>query len=379
MSSDNVSNFDSMLSCFGSKLMSNLVETACVEEISLPWLYLNKCHRKNTGSEATQKRDGFSEEFSDYLQMKRITEDTDESVCAEYEEFLKETEHSSFRLDGFKGSDSCIKNITGIQHRNNPEYRKMVWAKIQCLNEWYKQNPTPISMITLTVYQRDLAMWEMFDLLKAGYQRVRKMIHKYLGAVPYVWVIEPHPNSGHPHMHLLVFSDVPQSLQDKLTVLWMTKYNPGASIPGHRCEQSIDFEIKQAQTNLKSAAAYVFSYVGKTLNPELLQDRKSVHFLFSAWVWKMSQRKTDYKGVRLWDSSQDLKEVMKSPENPNSDIDWFRLSVKVPANEKHKAGWFPLWVSEDMAVYPERIKEFDESLAELDQDSMKSCKDVIFI
>jgi len=80
----------------------------------------------------------------------------------------------------------------------------------------------------------------------------------------------------------------------------------------------------------------------------------------------------------MWDCSQDLKQVMRSNDT-YSDINWWRCSVNVPASYNNKGGWLTLWESEDMAAFPERIKEFDESLAELDQDSLKTCKDVIFI
>ena len=82
----------------------------------------------------------------------------------------------------------------------------------------------------------------------------------------------------------------------------------------------------------------------------------------------MSRRNTDYKSVRSWSCSRDLSKVMKLPET-GSKINWWRFSINVPATYKHKGGWFPLWVDEDMAGYIDRINDFDISLAELDQDS----------
>lgn len=356
--------------------MEKLLESETFSEELDPRLYLNKCHREISGSNELEIRDKLSDDLESYLRDQGIKEDTNESVCSEFAEFIRKSDNSCFRLDGFDNdAGACAKYINGM-NRHKPEYKKRVWAKIQCLNDWYKENPTPISMVTLTVYQRELEMWEQFDLLKEGYQRVRKMLHKYIGAVPYLWVIEPH-ESGSPHMHLLVFSDIPTGLQEKLTDLWMNKYNPGASIQGHRCDQSINFEITQAQKSLDSAAGYVFAYVGKTLNPELLKDRESGYFLFSAWVWKMSQRNNDYTGVRTWDCSQDLKQIMKTAKPSN--VNWWRFSINVPANEDRPGGWMPLWVDEDIAVYPDRVKEFDDSLAGMDQESLKDCKDLVFL
>ena len=41
----------------------------------------------------------------------------------------------------------------------------------------------------------------------------------------------------------------------------------------------------------------------------------------------------------------------------NPDVIWWR------ANWRTDDGWYPLWVDEDMAAYPDRIYEFDSMLA----------------
>jgi hypothetical protein len=175
-----------------------------------------------------------------------------------------------------------------------------------------------------------------------------------------------------------MFTEVPVELQLKVHDLWINKYNPGASIPGHRCNESLQFEISSGEEHLESAAGYVFAYVGKSLRTENLKNRNNEHFLLSAWIWKMSQRNDNYAGVRTWDCSQDLKKIMKL-DKAESDIDWFRFSVKVPETDEHKSGWYPLWVDDDMAGYADRIHEFDEVLSLMDQGSLETTKDVIFI
>ena len=295
--------------------------TDCVN----PWLYLNNGHSDLAASEEPILKQGFSDEMLDYLQTKGIQEDTDESVCAEFAEFIEESNKTCFRLDGYDlEAGACAKYVSGM-HRHKTEYRKRVWAKIQCLNKWYEQHHSAITMATFTTYQQDLTKWEQVELLQTSFERAKKMLNKYLGTFSYVWVMESH-ESGYSHIHMLIFKDVSRELRHMLHDLWITKYNPGASIPGHKCNQSLDFKISKGQRNLKSAAAYVFSYVGKTLKPESLQDRNSGYFLQSAWLWKMSQRNSDYKGVRTWGCSRNLSKVMKAPET-NSNINWWRFSV----------------------------------------------------
>jgi hypothetical protein len=354
-----------------------LVETTNSRENSNPWLYLNNVHSDFPVSDEPILKEGFSDEMLEYLKSEGINEDTDASVCAEFEQFIKDSDHTCFRLDGYDPeSGACTKYMSGI-NRHKVEYRKRVWAKIQCLNGWYEQHHSPITMCTFTTFQNGLTKWEQIELLQTSFERAKKMLNKYLGTFSYIWVMESH-ESGYSHIHMLIFKAIPRELRQQLHELWITKYNPGASIEGHRCNQSLDFKISKGQRNLKSAAAYVFSYVGKTLKPESLEDKTSGYFLQSAWLWKMSQRDTDYKGVRTWGCSRDLSKVMKMPES-DSGINWFRFSVNVPAKYKQKGGWYPLWVDDDMAAYIDRINEFDASLAVLDQDSLKTCKDVIFI
>lgn len=356
--------------------MVTQLETVSGSNSTDPWLFLNNVHSVSEGSERTSFNQGLSSGMSDYLKLKCIEEDTDESVCAEFEKFLKDSEKTCFRLDGFSNeSGACTKYISGL-NRHKIEYRKRIWAKIQCLNGWYEKNHSPITMCTFTTAQKGLDKCEQIELLQASFERAKKMLNKYLGKFSYIWVMEAH-ESGYSHIHMLIFKAIPRELRSMLHELWITKYNPGASIEGHRCNQSLDFKISKGQRNLKSAAAYVFSYVGKTLNTESLQDRHSGYFIQSAWLWKMSQRGTDYKGVRTWGCSRDLSLVMRNPKT-NYDIKWWRFSVNVPAKYRSKGGWYPLWVDDDMSVCPDRIEEFDEWLIGMDQDTMKTSKDVIF-
>lgn len=358
--------------------MLDLVETVNVNEETFPWLYLNNVHRNLSASEEPILKQGLSDEMLEYLQTKGIEEDTDESVKAEFEEFLKESEKTCFRLDGYDlEAGECTKYMSGM-NRHKIEYRKRVWAKIQCLNGWYEKNHSPITMATFTTAQSGLTKWEQIELLQTSFERAKKMLNKHLGTFSYIWVMEAHPNSGFSHIHMLIFKEIKREVRQLLHDLWVTKYNPAASIPGHKCDQSLQFEIRKGQRDLKSAAAYVFHYVGKTLKSESLQDKNSTYYLQSAWVWKMTKRNSDYKGVRNWGCSRDLSQVMKAPET-NSDIKWFRFSVNFPAKYNNKGGWFPLWVADDMADFTERIEDFDKSLSLMDQESLKTCKDVIFI
>lgn len=318
-----------------------------------------------------------SEEMFHYFISKGITIDTDISVKNDFREFLILSESRTIRLDGYctggfdvdgvhLGYDNdswCALYISGL-HRWKREYKKRVYAKVQCLNAWYDTHHSPITMCTFTTYQRGLDKWEQLELLKCSFNKAKKMLNKYLGLFSYVWVMEPH-DSGYSHIHMILFKSVSRELRKKLQTLWIEKYNPGASLPGQRYGESLNFKIKKGQRDLRSAAAYIFAYVNKTLDYELLEQFDSGYYLQSAWVWKMSKHDTDYTGVRLWGCSRDLSEVMKSPDLPPSECIWWRVNYFIPADSESPGGWYPLWIDGDIAAYPERVSAFDYSLSEV--------------
>lgn len=282
--------------------------------------------------------------------------DSDCSVGLEFYDFLKQSEKTVIRLDGcnLQSNEWCTSYISGL-HRWKPAYKKRVYAKVQTLNAWYAAHRSPLTMVTFTTFQKGLEKWEQIDLLKYSFNKAKKMLNKYLGRFSYVWTMEAH-ESGYSHIHMLMFKGVSRLLREKLQYLWTGKYCAGGF------SRSLDFTINKTQRDLRSAAGYVFSYIVKTLDYDMLETVSSGYYVQSSWVWKMSRRDTDYTGVRLWGCSQDISQVMKYAGNENNDIIWWRVNWRIP----DMPGYYPLWMDEDMAAYPDRIAEFD-SLLSLDQ------------
>lgn len=279
--------------------------------------------------------------------------DNDCTVGLEFYDFLKQSESRTIRLDACNLSTGswCYGYVSGL-HRWKNEYRKRVYAKLQCLNSWYEEHHSPVTMVTFTTRQKGLEKWEQIDLLKYSFNKAKKMLNKYLGKFPYVWVMECH-KSGYSHIHMLIFKRVPRELRYQLQELWNNKYSAGGF------GESMNFKVKKSQRDLRSAAAYVFAYVTKTLDYELLSDVSSGYYIQSSWIWKMSRHDTDYTGVRSWGSSRDITEAMRYTGKIDSDIVIWRVNWLTPSGD-----WFPVWVDEDMAAYPDRIYEFDQLLLE---------------
>lgn len=291
--------------------------------------------------------------------------DSDCSVGIEFYDFLEDSDKCSIRIDGYD-SDSggwCASYISGL-HRWKPEYRKRVFAKVQCMNSWYDKHHSPVTMCTFTTYQKGFSKPEQMGLLKDSFAKAKKLLRKRIGYFPYVWVMECH-ESGYSHIHMLIFKDISREVRKEVKTYWNEKYGAGGF------SDAVQFEIRRGQRDLRSAAAYVFAYVTKTMDAEALSDVDSGYYKQSSWVWKMSQHKSPYKGVRTWDCSRDIKEAMCCPAESSSEVIWWRTSWKTA----DMPGWFPLWISDDMAAYPERIYEFDclLSLGEVADYSRAGC------
>lgn len=284
--------------------------------------------------------------------LRQSTIDELKTVDKEFMEFLKQSESSCLRLDGCNIVNNEWKTckISGL-HRWKTEYKKRLYAKLWELNPWYEENRSPITMATFTTKQRGLSICDQVSLLKYCFNKAKKLLNKYLGKFSYFWIMEPH-KSGYAHIHMLIFKAVPRELRYKLAEAWNGYYGAG----GYK--HSLKFSMSKSQRSLVSAGAYVFKYVQKTLDYDMLSNAESGYFKLSSWVWKMSRHDTDYTGVRFWGCSRNLSKVMAyHGETDNADTIWWRVNWLTP-----DGGWFPVWIDEDMAEFPDRIYEFDNWL-----------------
>src|SRR5665647_1115494 len=266
--------------------------------------------------------------------------DKNEQVKDKMVVYLEKNKNGVIRIDGYNQDTGEYEvRYMPLLHRWKPEYKKRVMAKTYAINKWYQKNRLPVTLITFTTRQIGMAIPDQIQLLKEAFNKVKKVMNRHLGRFPYLWVIEAH-KSGMSHLHMLYFgAKLPVELQGDgkknrglIRELWENKYQAG---------KIIDFSFSPVQRSLNNAGGYVFKYLSKTLNYDMLSDRDSGYFLLSSWVREMSRRDTDYKGVRFWDCSRDLKKAMRLNRDA-SPIIWFRTNIKTDK------GWFPLWVSPDL-------------------------------
>jgi hypothetical protein len=294
----------------------------------------------------------------------------DKMTGLEFIKFLKESETPRIRLDGSNIDTGmwCTSIVTGI-HRWKNEYKKRIIAKFQALNDWYDTYSYPVTMITFTCRQRGLTIPDQIDLLKESFNKAKKVMNKHLGTFPYVWVMEPH-KSGYAHIHMLAFNYFSPEEKDRIRKLWVESYRAGSYGAAPK------FVASKEHKHLDSAAAYAVKYVKKTMQYNLMSDTSSGYFKLSSWVWKMSRRDTPYKGVRFWSSSKEVSSVLAYQGKPDNGIRWWRVNYYLPESPKYPAGWFPKWVDEDMAAYPDRVCEFDRAFKD-NFNRIPSCGNLI--
>jgi hypothetical protein len=136
-------------------------------------------------------------------------------------------------------------------------------AKLYFLDQWWNEHKGPVTLLTLTTYQpgeysqsikrKKVSIEESFLMLKEGWDKLSKILRKYIPGLTYIWVIEPHA-SGYPHFHVIVFAEIPQPLQEKIKQLWSEKYQVGSEKHG------VDFSTRIPDEDINSLRNYLMKY-----------------------------------------------------------------------------------------------------------------------
>lgn len=156
----------------------------------------------------------------------------------DFRRYLRETENLSFTFYGEKMNEGVLDDITSkmpYKHRWTPIYRRGVLAKFYQLEQYLIDNPTPITMLSLTTFHgynkfrqesqncinkkgHLISILESFDMLKTNWRLLKQHIHH-----PYVWIMEPH-ESGYPHMHVVILGTLTDDEKNRIIAFWADKY-----------------------------------------------------------------------------------------------------------------------------------------------------------
>ena len=189
-----------------------------------------------------------------------FSDDRELKNCLDFVNYLDICEQKGFRIKGFDTKKGVtVSYPLSYNNRWGPVRRRELAAKLDRLGGWFEmQQDRPVTLVTLTSYQKDLSIASAWFELNKSRDKLRKLIHKYFGNVDYFWVVEPH-KSGYAHYHMAVFANIDNStkdkqgrgVEDKFRDYWTNKYKTGNHTYG------LDFAQKKDDEKIKDLKKYL--------------------------------------------------------------------------------------------------------------------------
>lgn len=266
--------------------------------------------------------------------------------------YLRAMDTMGLCVSGFNNRDNKGIDIGfAANHRWTTAYRNKLLAKLYLLDDYIKENPSPVTLMTLTVFQdgeysesmlgEKLTIPESFELLKKSWKKLSMMVRNILPGCEYIWIVEPH-KSGYPHLHLALFADVPLGTQERLKRLWSEKYHAGSF------ENGIDFEIRRPEQSIESLRNYLMKYIAKgfvsTGSRFGGEGWTAAELVFNACVWDGN--------YRTFQPSRGLQKILGWTPARDDSIYWFENKGKIgePGSESE----FTIWEKSLLGFMPVR-------------------------
>ena len=221
------------------------------------------------------------------------------SDCFKFFDYLQQVQFLSIKaMYGFKDG-SISESEFEVVYRWSETYRRSIMAKFYKLQEWFEQNPQDVTFLTLTASSKNRTIEDCFRILIDSRTKLMKVIRRIIKhKFDYVWVFEPH-ESGHPHIHMILFKKLNSDEQIHLRHLW-EKYEAGSF------EHGLDFEVREHQENIRNLKNYLISYLGKSWTDTGSKYKKQSwtkeQFIYNMVAWKNQ--------FRFWGCSRALSKVM---------------------------------------------------------------------
>lgn len=249
-------------------------------------------------------------------------------------QYLRSTQDLKFRIHGEAlqedlPPEDCTRDLEYV-HRWTTTYRRGVLSKFYQLEDWHAENPTSITMMTLTTYH-EVDKWggkahtpqaegmtipRSFEVLKSSWASLTKAIRYYLPGVPWVWIMEPHLN-GYPHLHAVIFDDVTLGTQASIKKLW-ANYGAGS------IEHGADFSVSKPETSIQSIRNYLVKYIAKGFTTTGSKFGEGDPWTPGQLVFYALVKKN---GWRLFGASKDLCKVMAYNKKSDERITWYATQI----------------------------------------------------
>jgi hypothetical protein len=210
----------------------------------------------------------------------------------DFVEYLRWMDSAGLLISGFNNRTNKSELVCkGMSHRWTRLYRNKLLSKLYLVDEYVKENPTPITLMTLTTFHDlkyrpgddspRLSIPDAFQVLKKSWKKLSMIIRYQMPGTEYIWIVEPQ-KSGYPHLHVVLFSDVSIGMQDRIKDRW-AKYQAGDY------EHGAQFEIRQPEESIQSLRNYLMKYIAKGFvsTESRFGDHKwtPAELVFNALVW----------------------------------------------------------------------------------------------
>jgi len=264
---------------------------------------------------------------------------------------------SYYVLDKYSKNDWGKRKVSGpLLNRWHPKRRAAWIAKMHTVSNWYEANRIEgCTLITLTGYQENsgLSFYDTWDAIAESRVKLLKILRKYLGKISYFWVVEPHTQNetGYPHFHLAVFTEVDnhikdtngEGMEDKLRRLYSEEWKTGSHTYG------LDFTPMKGDKSIKDLKNYLMKYIAKGyIGDEIWSPGE---LIFNAHLYGATHgarppkegETPDLKGnytkkYRLIGMSRDLSALIKPFEEDKEDIVWLHVDETEPTDQKNEDG-----------------------------------------
>jgi len=234
-------------------------------------------------------------------------------IVRDYLVFLHDTAKTNIVIKGFSLSedgtkiDDAIEISRPYRHRWTEPYRKGRIAKGYALEDWLKDNPSPVTLMTMTGYHDynrfgkkvsdGHTLLTTFDSVKFGYDRLRQMIRKDYPSLQWFNTWEPH-ETGYPHMHSAVFGVFKEKDIERYQDHWSKKLRIGDK------EHGLHFEVSR-NDSVTSIRNYLIGYCNKHLLPSR-DEWTPEELTFNALTWR-------YR-YRTFTATREIGRAMKMPD-----------------------------------------------------------------
>jgi hypothetical protein len=303
-------------------------------------------------------------------------------ISRKFIDYLRWMDSAGLSISGFNNETNKSAGMNrGMSHRWTTLYRKKLLAKFYLLDEYMKDHPCPVTLMTLTTFHdlkyRDgddsprLAIPEAFDVLKTSWKKLSMIIRKKdkhgvnifgLTDIEYIWIVEPQ-KSGYPHLHVVLFTDVSEEIQDYIKKKW-AEYQAGDY------EHGAQFEIKQPEESIKSLRNYLMKYIAKgfvsTGSRFGEQKWTPAELVFNACVWDGN--------YRTFQPSRGLQKYMGWTPGKDDAIYWHTNEMQYESYGEKEPSSVTIWERSLLGWIPGR--DFELSGPGPDPDDLASEGDV---